>query len=126
MSETLRYAKSHEWAQKNDDGVVTIGISEYAQDALGDVVYVELPEVGQQVTAGEQCSVVESVKAVSDIYAPVSGEVVAINEGLDDEPELINESPLENGWMFKVKMSDASEHDNLLSAADYAAEIADE
>lgn len=125
MSETLRYAKSHEWARKIDDDVIEVGISDYAQDALGDVVYVELPDVGQEVSAGEQCCVVESVKAVSDIYAPVSGEVVEVNEDLDGEQELLNESPLERGWMFRIKVSNADEFDALLTAEAYAAETAE-
>lgn len=125
MSETpgeLQYAASHEWARRLDDDVIEVGISDYAQEALGDVVYVELPEIGQAVSAGEECCAVESVKAASDIYAPVSGEIVAINEELDGEPELLNESPYGNGWMFRIKASDPSELGNLLSADDYQAQ----
>ena len=128
MSETpgeLKYAASHEWARRLDDDVVEVGISDYAQESLGDVVYVELPEIGQAVSAGEECCAVESVKAASDIYAPVSGEIVAINEELDNEPELLNESPYEGGWMFRIKASDVSELDGLLSANDYDAQNAD-
>ncbi|EKF73116.1 glycine cleavage system H protein [Alcanivorax hongdengensis A-11-3] len=118
----LRYASSHEWA-KNDDGTVTVGITEHAQDAMGDLVYVELPEVGQVVAAGDEAGVVESVKAASDIYAPVSGEVVAINEALEDEPELVNNAPYEGGWLFKIQLSDESELDSLLTADQYQAQI---
>lgn len=121
----LKYAASHEWVRRLEDDVVEVGISDFAQEALGDVVYVELPEVGQSVSAGQECCAVESVKAASDIYAPVSGEVVAVNESLDGEPELLNESPFESGWIFRVKASDLSEIENLLSAADYDAQNED-
>ena len=121
----LRYASSHEWA-KNDDGTVTVGITAHAQDALGDLVYVELPEVGQVVAAGDEAGVVESVKAASDIYAPVSGEIVAINEALEDEPELVNNAPYEGGWLFKIAMSEESDLDNLLTADQYQAQIESE
>jgi len=120
----LKYAASHEWVLDNGDGTVTIGITEHAQDLLGDVVYVELPEVGAQVTATEQFSLIESVKAASDIYAPVSGEVVEVNEELDDTPELINDEPFGGAWIAKVKLSDASELANLLDPAGYEATIA--
>jgi len=116
----LRYANSHEWARQENDGTVTVGISDHAQDALGDVVFVELPEVGKQLTAGQEAGVVESVKAASDIYAPVSGEVVAINEALTDSPELVNSDPY-GSWFFKLKPSDAGELDKLLAAAAYQA-----
>lgn len=116
----LRYANSHEWARQENDGTVTVGISDHAQDALGDVVFVELPEVGKQLTAGQEAGVVESVKAASDIYAPVSGEVVAINEALTDSPELVNSDPY-GSWFFKLKPSDAGELDKLLDAAAYQA-----
>jgi glycine cleavage system H protein len=122
MSETpteLKYLDTHEWARLGDDGVVTVGITDFAQDSLGDVVYVELPEVGQAVSQRGETGVVESVKAASDIFAPVSGEVVAINEKLEDDPETINESPYEDGWFFKIKASDVSELDNLLDADGY-------
>ena len=116
------YAASHEWARTLADGVVEVGISDFAQSALGDVVYVELPEIGQAVNAKEECCAVESVKAASDIYAPVSGEIVAVNENLDAAPELINESPFKDGWMFRIKASDLSELENLLSAEQYLSE----
>ena len=121
----LRYASSHEWA-KNDDGTVTVGITAHAQDAMGDLVYVELPDVGQVVAAGDEAGVVESVKAASDIYAPVSGEIVAINEALEDEPELVNNAPYEGGWLFKIAMSEESDLDNLLTADQYQAQIESE
>ncbi|MEQ3725635.1 glycine cleavage system protein GcvH [Alcanivorax sp.] len=118
----LRYASSHEWA-KVEDGVATVGISDHAQDAMGDLVYVELPEVGQVVAAGDETGVVESVKAASDIYSPVSGEIVEINEALEDEPELVNNAPFEGGWLFKVQLTDEGELDNLLTADQYQAQI---
>lgn len=124
-SDNLLYASSHEWARKLDDDTVEVGISNYAQESLGDVVYVELPEVGSQVTAKEECCAVESVKAASDIYAPVSGEVVAINGELDGEPELLNESPFEKGWMFRIKPNNLSELDDLLSADAYNKQVED-
>lgn len=128
MSETpddLLYASSHEWVRRLEDDIVEVGISDYAQEALGDVVYVELPEVGTAVSAGEECCAVESVKAASDIYAPVSGEVVAINDELDGEPELLNEAPYGGGWMFRIKASDLSELEGLLSAEAYLAQVDD-
>lgn len=121
----LRYASSHEWV-KNDDGTVTVGITAHAQDAMGDLVYVELPEIGLVVAAGDEAGVVESVKAASDIYAPVSGEIVAINEALEDEPELVNNAPYEGGWLFKIAMSEEIDLDNLLTADQYQAQIESE
>jgi len=117
----LKYLSSHEWARVEADGTVTIGITDHAQDSLGDVVYVETPEVGGQVTAGEEAGVVESVKAASDIYSLVSGEVVAVNEALEDEPETVNASPYDDGWFFKVKPTDLSELDAALDADGYRA-----
>jgi glycine cleavage system H protein len=117
----MKYLSSHEWARVEEDGTVTIGISDHAQAALGDVVYVETPEVGSNVVSGEEAGVVESVKAASDIYAPVSGEVIAINEALEDEPEIVNGSPYDDGWFFKVKPSDLSDLDSALDADGYAA-----
>ncbi len=119
----LRYASSHEWARDEGDGTVTIGITDHAQDALGDVVYVELPEVGAEVTAGSEVAVVESVKAASDIYAPVSGEVIEINELLQDEPDTVNESPYGDGWFFKVKMTNPDELKDLLDADGYLGSV---
>ncbi|MBF0377968.1 MAG: glycine cleavage system protein GcvH [Desulfamplus sp.] len=108
LPENLKYSDSHEWAGVEGD-VVTIGIDDYAQDQLGEVVFVELPEVGATYSKGEQFGTVESVKAVSEIYTPVSGEVVAVNESLADAPELVNNSPYENGWIMKIKANDLSE-----------------
>ncbi|WP_261817811.1 glycine cleavage system protein GcvH [Vibrio gallicus] len=123
MDNTLKFTDSHEWVRDNGDGTVTIGISEHAQQMLGDVVFVDLPDVEDSVDAGDSFSLVESVKAASDIYAPVSGEVVEINEELEDSPELINEEPYDGGWIAKVKLTDAAELDNLTSAEDYLASI---
>ncbi|HAS6053437.1 glycine cleavage system protein GcvH [Vibrio vulnificus] len=119
MDKTLKFTESHEWVRDNGDGTVTIGISEHAQEMLGDVVFVELPELEAEIEAGESFSLVESVKAASDIYAPVTGEVVEVNEELSDSPELINEDPYEGGWIVKVKLSDPSELDNLKDAEEY-------
>ena len=116
----LRYAASHEWARLEADGSITVGISDHAQQALGDVVYVELPEVGRQLVAGQDAGVVESVKAASDIYAPVSGEVIAINEALADSPEQVNSDPY-GSWFFRLQPSNASDLDKLLDAAAYQA-----
>jgi glycine cleavage system H protein len=118
----LRFAESHEWARLEADGTVTVGISDHAQEALGDVVFVELAEVGKTFAAGDAAGVVESVKAASDIYAPVGGEVIAVNEELADSPEGLNEAPYEN-WIFKLKPSSPAELDKLLDAAGYAAAI---
>ncbi|KIF64790.1 glycine cleavage system protein H [Pseudomonas fluorescens] len=118
----LRFAESHEWARLETDGTVTVGISDHAQEALGDVVFVELTEVGKVFAAGEQSGVVESVKAASDIYAPVSGEVIAINEELGGSPELLNSDPY-GAWIFKLKPSDKAELDKLLDAGAYKAAI---
>ncbi|CAH0536335.1 glycine cleavage system protein GcvH [Vibrio marisflavi] len=126
MDNTLKFADSHEWVKDNGDGTVTIGISQHAQEMLGDVVFVDLPEVEAELDAGESFSLVESVKAASDIYAPITGEVIEVNEELEDSPELINEEPYEGGWIVKVKMSDAAELDNLKSAEEYANSIEEE
>jgi glycine cleavage system H protein len=117
----LKYTSSHEWLRDNGDGTATVGITFHAQDALGELVYVELPAVGRSLDAGEACVVVESTKAASDVYAPVSGEVVAVNDALADAPQTVNESPYETGWLFRLKLADASQLAGLLSAADYAA-----
>lgn len=116
--EELRYADSHEWVKLEGETAI-VGITDYAQHALGNIVYVDMPEVGDEVTAGEEFGAVESVKAASDLISPVSGEVVEINEALEDEPELVNQDPYSN-WIMKVKVSDPSEIDNLLDAAAYA------
>ncbi|CAD2223020.1 glycine cleavage complex lipoylprotein [Pseudoalteromonas sp. 3J6] len=116
----LKYAPSHEWVRNEGDGTYTVGISEHAQELLGDMVFVELPEVGDEVDAGEDCAVAESVKAASDIYAPISGEIVAINEELEDAPETVNNDAYGDGWLFRIKASEESELDNLLDAEGYA------
>ncbi len=116
----LRYAPSHEWARLEADGSVTVGISDHAQEALGDVVFVDLPELGKTLAAGQEAGVVESVKAASDIYAPIGGEVIAVNLELADNPENVNSDPY-GSWFFKLKPSDASELDKLLDAAAYKA-----
>ncbi|MBA1258333.1 MULTISPECIES: glycine cleavage system protein GcvH [Pseudomonas] len=116
----LRYAASHEWARLEADGSVTVGISDHAQEALGDVVFIELPDVGKTLAAGDQAGVVESVKAASDIYAPVGGEVIAVNEALADAPEQVNGEPY-GAWFFKLKPQDAAELDKLLDADGYRA-----
>ncbi|EIK4761391.1 glycine cleavage system protein GcvH [Vibrio parahaemolyticus] len=126
MDKTLKFTDSHEWVRDNGDGTVTIGISEHAQEMLGDVVFVDLPDVEDEVEAGESFSLVESVKAASDIYSPVTGEVVEINEELEDSPELINEEPYEGGWILKVKLSDPSELDDLKDAEEYLSSIEEE
>ena len=119
----LKYATSHEWVRNEGDGTVTVGITEHAQDLLGDMVFVELPDVGDEVSTGDDVAVAESVKAASDIYAPVSGEVVAVNEDLEDSPELVNSDAFGDGWLFKIKVEDAGELDNLLDAEGYAHSI---
>jgi glycine cleavage system H protein len=116
----LKYNTSHEWAKDNGDGTVTVGISDYAQDSLGDVVYVELPKLGRVLAAKETFGVVESVKAASDLYSPVSGEVIEVNEALNNSPETINASPYSDGWIMKVKISNISELESLLDADGYA------
>ncbi len=122
MSETpaeLKFATSHEWARLEEDGTVTVGISDHAQNALGDVVYVELPEAGQLLAAQDEAGVVESVKAASDIYAPVGGTVIAINAGLDDAPEMVNQDPYGDGWFYKIEPTDVEELAELLDPEAY-------
>jgi glycine cleavage system H protein len=124
--EDLKYTSEHEWVRTPAEagGAVRIGITDFAQEALGDIVYVSLPQVGDQVTAGETCGELESTKSVSDIYAPVSGEVVATNGGLDSTPELVNNDPYEAGWLFEVSVSDAAQVEGLMDASAYQASIA--
>ena len=122
----LKYATSHEWVRIEGNGIVTVGITEHAQDLLGDMVFVELPDVGDNVSTGDDVAVAESVKAASDIYAPISGEVVEVNEDLEDAPELVNSDAYGDGWMFKVKLADESELDALLDAQGYKNSIDDE
>ncbi len=116
----LKYLSSHEWARLEDDGeTVTVGITDHAQEMLGDVVFVELPEVGAELAAGDEAGVVESVKAASDIYCPVGGEVIEVNEALEENPELVNTDPYNDGWFFKVRINDKAELQTLLDAEDY-------
>jgi glycine cleavage system H protein len=122
----LKYAKTHEWVGLNDDGTVTVGISDNAQEQLGDMVFVEVPEVGQSVEATEACAVVESVKAASDVYAPVSGEITAVNEALTDTPETVNQDAYGAGWIFRMQPADISELDALMDAGAYESFIASE
>lgn len=122
----LKYSKEHEWLRKEADGTYTVGITEHAQELLGDMVFVDLPEVGKTVSAGDDCAVAESVKAASDIYAPVSGEIVAVNEALGDEPERVNAEPYGDGWIFRIKASDENEVAALLSADAYEALLENE
>lgn len=117
--ENLKYLASHEWVKLEDDGTATVGISDHAQDLLGDIVFVELPEIGQQLGAEEEAAVVESVKAASDIYSPIGGKVIEINEKLIDEPDVVNNSPYEDGWFFKIQPDDIESLKNLLSAEEY-------
>lgn len=121
----LKYTKSHEWVRDNGDGTVTVGITDHAQELLGDVVYVELPEVDGSYNAGDSCGVIESVKAASDMYAPLDGEVTEVNEELDGEPELINSAPFGEGWIFNMKLSNADDLETLLDANAYEIECQD-
>lgn len=128
MSETppdLKYIETHQWARASDDGTATVGITDFAQDQLGDVVYVGVPEVGATVNGGEEAGVAESVKSASDVFSPVTGEVIEVNEALEDEPELVNEDPYGDGWLFKVRLKDLGELDGLMDATAYAAQVAD-
>ena len=122
----LKYTKEHEWVRDNGDGTVSVGITDHAQDSLGDLVFVELPEVGSQVASGDACAVVESVKAASDIYSPLDGEIVESNDALGDTPETINEDAYGGGWIFKLRLADAGQLDDLLDATGYAAVVAEE
>ena len=122
----LKYSKEHEWLRKEADGTYTVGITEHAQELLGDMVFVDLPDVGKTVEAGDDCAVAESVKAASDIYAPIGGEIVAVNDALGDSPELVNNAPYGEGWIFRIKASDASQLAALLAAAAYASLLEDE
>jgi glycine cleavage system H protein len=117
----LLFRDSHEWVRNEGDGTATVGISDHAQEALGDMVYIELPETGVTYGQGDSCAVVESVKAASDIYAPLSGEILEVNTALEDEPELVNSDPYGDGWLFRVQFSDKSELEGLLDADAYAA-----
>ncbi len=122
----LRYTKSHEWVRDEDDGTVTVGITDHAQELLGDLAFVELPEIGTEMSAEDAVCVVESVKAASDVYMPVSGEVVAVNEELADAPETINDSPYDDGWLIKIKLSNPDEISDLMDADSYEVETAED
>lgn len=119
----LKYVSSHEWLRLEADGTITVGITEHAQELLGDIVYVELPDIGATLSAEEQAGVVESVKAASDVYAPIAGEILAVNEVLTQNPEVINRDPYSAGWFFKIKPSNPDDWNNLLTAEQYASEI---
>lgn len=126
MEKDLKFTASHEWVRENGDGTVTVGISNHAQGLLGDVVFVDLPNVDDEVTAGENFSLVESVKAASDIYAPISGVIIEINEELEDSPELVNEEPYEGGWIAKIKLSDEGDLEHLIPGDQYLESIEEE
>lgn len=119
VPENLKYAKSHEWVRDDGDGVVTVGISDFAQEKMTELVYVELPEADREIEAGDELAVVESVKSASDIYAPVSGTVIEVNAALEDDPTLVNSAPYSDGWMFQIRLSDPGTLDALMNAADY-------
>ena len=119
----LKYRESHEWVRKEADGTYTVGITEHAQELLGDMVFIDLPDIGSSFAAGDDCAVAESVKAASDIYAPLSGEVVAVNDALETTPELVNSEPYASGWLFRLKASDESELEQLMDAEGYLASI---
>jgi glycine cleavage system H protein len=122
----LKYTKSHEWVRVESDGTITVGITDHAQELMGDMVYVELPDAGRKVEAGKECAVVESVKAASDVYAPVTGEIVGANDGLGGSPETVNKDPYGAGWMFRLKPASKADIDALLDAAAYEALVASE
>ena len=117
----VRYLESHEWGRIDEEGILTVGISDHAQDLLGDIVFVELPDLGKELEAEEESAIVESVKAASDVYAPLSGEVIEINEKLFDEPEIVNNSPFEDGWFFKIKLDGTSAFEDLMTEEEYNA-----
>ncbi len=117
--DTLSYAKTHEWVKREENGDLTVGITDHAQDLLGDLVFAELPQVGSQIAAAEPCMLLESVKAASDIYMPVSGEVIAVNQALEDTPELVNEDAFGEGWLFKIRPDDINDINSLMSASAY-------
>jgi glycine cleavage system H protein len=122
----LRYMSSHEWIRVESDGTAYVGISDHAQNAMGDLVYVELPDVGDTINAGDEVGVVESVKAASDIYSPVTGEIIAINEALNDSPEQVNSDPYGDGWLYRIKIADPEELEDLMSAEEYAEQLEEE
>ncbi|KPK61536.1 MAG: glycine cleavage system protein H [Gammaproteobacteria bacterium SG8_31] len=121
----LKYTKSHEWVREEDDGSVIVGITDHAQSALGDLVFVEAPETGSEVSAGDACAVVESVKAASDVYSPVTGEVIEANDALADSPELVNQDPYGDGWIMRIQLADPTELEDMLDAKAYEATLED-
>jgi glycine cleavage system H protein len=121
----LKYTKSHEWVREEDDGSVIVGITDHAQSALGDLVFVEAPETGSEVSAGDACGVVESVKAASDVYSPVTGEVIEANDALADSPELVNQDPYGDGWIMRIQLADPTELEDMLDAKAYEATLED-
>lgn len=125
VPEELRFMPSHEWVRVEDD-IATVGITDFAQTLLGELVYVELPDVGDVIDQGEDCAVVESVKAASDVYCPLSGEILEINEALADEPELVNDDPYGNGWLFKIQVDDLNQLEELLTPEEYQKQVAEE
>jgi glycine cleavage system H protein len=125
IPDDLHYTKTHEWVKQDADGTVTVGVSDHAQNLLGDMVFIELPDVGAEYNTGDDCAVVESVKAASDVYCPVSGEIIETNEALVDAPEMVNQDPYGDGWLFKLKPNDAGEVEDLLNAEAYK-ELAEE
>lgn len=120
----LKYIETHQWVRVSDDGTATVGITDFAQEQLGDVVYIGVPEVGVTVNGGEEAGVAESVKSASDVFSPVTGEVVEVNDNLEDEPEKVNEDPYGDGWLFRVRLSDPGEMDGLMDATAYAEHVA--
>ncbi len=126
VPEELKYTKTHEWVRLEEDGTVTVGITDHAQDLLGDMVFVELPEVGRSLSAEEECAVVESVKAASDVYAPIAGDVVEVNSTLEESPELVNQDAFGDGWLFRMRPAAAAELDELMDAAGYQDVLAEE
>ena len=119
ITNEIRYLASHEWGRIDDECILTVGISDHAQDLLGDIVFVELPDIGKTLEAEEESAIVESVKAASDVYSPLSGEVIEVNEKLLDEPEIVNDSPYEEGWFFKIRLDGSSEFENLMTEEEY-------
>ena len=122
----LKYIETHQWVRLSDDGTATVGITDFAQEQLGDVVYIGVPDVGATVNGGEEAGVAESVKSASDVFSPVTGEVIEVNESLEDEPEKVNEDPYGDGWLYKVRLEDAGELDGLMDSAAYAEHVAAE
>lgn len=122
----LKYIETHQWVRVSDDGTATVGITDFAQEQLGDVVYIGVPDVGATVNSGEEAGVAESVKSASDVFSPVTGEVIEVNESLEDEPEKVNEDPYGDGWLYKVRLEDAGELDGLMDSAAYAEHVAAE